>query len=86
MKDSNTILVTPGINQEKQPNRNELPTLENGNTTKPNNAPPNNQEQILTQERKVNLESLKGIMCHASNEKWQTISDWQNETTKSIQD
>ena len=37
-QDRNTIPDTSGINKEKQPNRNEPPTSENGNTTQPNNA------------------------------------------------
>ena len=48
---------TSNIYKQKQSNRNEPPTSENGNTTKPNNA-----LQTLTQEQKVNLENLKRIM------------------------
>ena len=44
------------------PNRNELPTSENGNATQPINAQPNNPKEILSQEQKVNLENLKRIM------------------------
>ena len=35
---------------------------ENGNTTQLNNAQPNNLEQTLTLEQKVNLENLKRII------------------------
>ena len=51
-QDSNTIPDIPSINKQKQPNRKEPPTLENRNATQPNN-----QEQTLTQEQKLNLEN-----------------------------
>ena len=54
---SNTISGTPSINKEKQSNWNEPPTSEDRNATQPNNT-----EQTLTQEQKVNLENLKRIM------------------------
>ena len=41
----------------EQSNRNEPPTSENKSTTHPNNT-----EQILTHEQKLNLENLKRIM------------------------
>ena len=34
-QDNNTVTDTSRINKQKQPNRNELPTSENGNTTQP---------------------------------------------------
>ena len=43
-------------------NQNEPPTLENRNTIQPNNAQPNNPEQTLSQEQKMNLENLMRIM------------------------
>ena len=61
-QDSNTVPDTSGINKEKQPNRNEPPTSENGNSTQVKNAQPNNPEQKLMQEQKVNLENIKRIM------------------------
>ena len=48
---------TPSINKQKQTNLNELPTSENRNA-----ALPNNTEQTLTQEKKVNLENFEIIM------------------------
>ena len=51
-QDNNTVPHTSSTNKQKQPNRNKLPTSENGN----------NPEQTLSQEQKVNLENLKGIM------------------------
>ena len=56
-----TVPDTSGINNEKQPNRNEPPISENGNTTQPN-MQPNKPEQTLTQEQKTNLENIKIIM------------------------
>ena len=53
--------LTSNINKQKQPNRNEPPTLKNGNTTQPNTQP-NHPEQTLSQEQKSNLENLKRIM------------------------
>ena len=61
-QDSNTVPDTSRINKQKQPNRNEQPTSENGNATQLIGARPNNSEQTQTKEQKVNLESLKGIM------------------------
>ena len=60
-QDNNSVPDRSTINKQKQPNGNEPPTLENGNTTQPNNA-----QQTLSQEQKVNLENLKRIM---NNEK-----------------
>ena len=50
------------INKQKQPNWNELATSENRNATQPNNAQPNNPEQTLSKELKVNIENLKRII------------------------
>ena len=44
---SNTIPDTSRINKQKQPNRNEPPTSENGNATQPNYAQPNHTDQTL---------------------------------------
>ena len=41
---SDIVSDTSNINKQKQPNRNEPPTLENGKTTQPNNARLNNTE------------------------------------------
>ena len=56
---NNTLPDPSNINKQKQPNRNELPTSENGNPTQPNTAQPNNPKQTLTQEQKLNRENLK---------------------------
>ena len=48
---------TPSIDKQEKSNRNEPPTSENRNTTQPNNT-----EQTLTQEQKINLKNLKIIM------------------------
>ena len=61
-QDNNSVPDTSTIYKQKQPNRNEPPTSENGNATQPINAQPNNPEQTLSQEEKVNLENLKRIM------------------------
>ena len=54
--------------------------MENGNTTEPNNAQPNNPKQKLLQEQKVNLENLEKIMNSEKtslpslrNIEWRTI-------------
>ena len=54
---NNTVPVTSNINKQKQSNRNEPPTSENRNSTKPNTAQPNNPEQTISQEQKLNLEN-----------------------------
>ena len=56
-QDCNTKSDTPSINKQKQPNRNEPQTSENRTATQPNNP-----QQTLIQEQKVNLENLKRIM------------------------
>ena len=61
-QDSNTAPNTSGINNEKQPYRNEPPLSENGSITQPNSAQPNKQELTITKEPKINLENLKRIM------------------------
>ena len=50
------------IIKQTQPNRNGLPTSENGNATQSNNAQPNNPKEILSQEQKASLENFKRIM------------------------
>ena len=57
--DTNTVTEISIINKQRQTNRNEPTTSENGNTTQLNNAQP---EQTLSRERKLNLENLKKIM------------------------
>ena len=61
-QDNNTVPDTSRVVKQKQPNRNELPTSENGNATQPNNAQPSNPKETLSQEQKTNLETLKRIM------------------------
>ena len=41
----NNVPVTSNIIKQKQPNRNERPTSENGNAKQPNNAQPNNPKE-----------------------------------------
>ena len=60
LQSSYTIPDTSNINKQKQPNRNEPPTSENGDSTQPNTQP-NNPEQTQEQEQKLNLENLKRI-------------------------
>ena len=56
---NNTLIDTSNINKQKQPNRNEPPTSETENPTRPNTVQTNNPEQTLSQEQKLNLENLK---------------------------
>ena len=58
----NTLHDTSNIEEQKQPNRNEPPTSENRNPTQPKTARPNNPEQTLSQEQKLNLGNLKRIL------------------------
>ena len=60
----NKIMIQYQIHQGKQklPNRNELPNLENGNATLPNNAQRSNHKEILSQEQKFNRENVKRIV------------------------
>ena len=53
--------TTSGVEQ-KQSNEKEPQTLANENTTLPNDTLPNNQDESLSQEQKVNLENVKRIM------------------------
>ena len=69
-QDSNTISDIPSIDKQEQSNRNEPRTSENRNTTQPNNI-----EQPLTQERKINLKHLKRIM---NRKNYLTITKKQN--------
>ena len=56
-KGDNTVPDTSNINKQKYPNLSEPPTSENGKPTQPDNP-----EQTLSQEQKVNLEHIKRIM------------------------
>ena len=47
-QNNNTVPDTSTINKQKQLNGKEPPTSENGNTTQPNNAQPNNPKQTLS--------------------------------------
>ena len=76
----NTVPDTSSGVKQKQPNRNELPTLENGNATLPNNAERSSHKETLSQERKLNLENVKTIMNNEKtilpslrNIEWQTL-------------
>ena len=77
---NNTIPDTSNINKQKQPNRNEPPTSENWNSTQSNAAQPNNPEQTLSQEQKVQLENLKRIM----NRKKTTLPSFRNIEWKTV--
>ena len=59
---NNTLPGTSNIIKQKQPIRKEPPTSENETSIQPNTAPPNNPEQTLSHEQKLNLENLKRIM------------------------
>ena len=58
----NTVPDTSGGVKHTQSNKNEPQTSANENTTVPNDTLPNNQEETLSQEQKVNLENVKRIM------------------------
>ena len=49
-------------NNNNKPHRNELPTSENQNATRPNNAQPSNPKETLSQEQNINLENVNRIM------------------------
>ena len=53
---------TPSGVKQKQSNKKEPQTTANENTTLPNDTLPNNQEEILSQQQKANLENVKRIM------------------------
>ena len=66
---------TSSIDKQEQSNQNEPPTCENRNITQPNNT-----EQTLTQEQKINLDNLERIMKgkkttfpSLSNIEWRTV-------------
>ena len=84
-QNSNTVPDTSGINNEKQPNRNEPPNSENKSTTQLQNTELNNLDQTLTQEQNVNLENLKRIMISEKttlqtlrNIEWRTVNTEKN--------
>ena len=56
-KQDNTVPDTSRVVKQKQPNRNELATSENGNA-----AQPSYPTETLSQEQKISLENLKRIM------------------------
>ena len=58
----NTVPDTSNGVKQKQSNEKELQTLVNENTTLPNDTLPNNQEETLSQEQKINLENVKRII------------------------
>ena len=61
-QDNNTVPDASSVVKHKQPNRSEVPTSENKNTTLPNNAQPSKPEETLSQEQLKNLENEKRIM------------------------
>ena len=56
---NNTVPDISNINKQKQPNRNETPTSEYGNSTKQKNVQLNNSEQTLSQEKIVKSRIFK---------------------------
>ena len=58
----NTVPYTPSGVKQKQSNEKEPQTSASENTTLPNDTLPNNQEETLSQEQKLNLENVKRIM------------------------
>ena len=58
----NAVPDTPSGVKQKQSNEKEPKTSANENTTLPNDTQSNNQEEMLSQEQKVNLENVKRIM------------------------
>ena len=56
-QDTNTVSDTLCFDKQGQSHRNEPTTLENRNATHPNN-----REQTLTQEQKIELENFKRII------------------------
>ena len=71
---------TPSGVKQKQSNEKETQTSANENTTLPNDTQPNNQEETLSQEQKMNLENVKGIMSSEKtilpslrNIEWKTL-------------
>ena len=53
---------TPSGVKQEQSNKKQPQTLANENTSLPNDTLPNNQEETLSQEQKINLENVKRIM------------------------
>ena len=76
----NTVPDTPSAVKQKQSNEKEPQTLANEYTTLPNDTLPNNQEEKLSQEQKVNRENVKRIMSSEKtilpalrNIEWKTL-------------
>ena len=77
---SNAVSGTTRVVKLKQPKRKELPSLENGKATLPNNAQPSNPKETLSQELKVNQQHLKRIkhsekttLASLRNIEWRTV-------------
>ena len=90
-QDNDTVLDTLRIIKEKQLNRKEPPTSENGNSTQPNNAHTNNPKETLSHEQKLNLENLKRIMNREKtnlpslrNIEWMTVKTETNKINQVI--
>ena len=71
--------ISSGVEQ-KQSKEKELQTPANKNTTRPNDTLPSNQEETLSQEQKINLENIKGIISSEKtilpslrNIEWKTL-------------
>ena len=58
----NTVPDTPSGVKQKQSNEKEPQTSANENNTLPNDTLPNNQDETLSQEQKVNQENVKSII------------------------
>ena len=61
-QNTNKVPDTPSGVKQKQSDKKEPQTSANENTTLPNDTLPNNQEEALSQEQKINLENVKRIM------------------------
>ena len=76
----NTVPYTSSGAKQTQSNEKELQTSANENTNLPNDTLPNNQEETLSQEQKINLENVKRIISSEKtilpslrNIKWKTL-------------
>ena len=81
----NAVPDTPCGVKQKQSNEKEQQISANENTTLPDNTLPNNQDETLSQEQKVNLENVKRIMNSEKtilpslrNVEWKTLKKEMN--------
>ena len=85
-QNTNTVPDTPTGVTQKQSNKKEPQTSANENITLRNDTLPNNQEETLSQEQKINLEKVKRIMnsdkatqLSLRNIEWKTLKIETNE-------